>query len=134
MPEFFPDHVPSDVDEFTAGYLGAAEWLLSENDGTNQNHYTPRDKIRGWTRKAIREAKADCADFQKANEADLAAFCETIGRDMESAGHDFWLTRNGHGAGFWGRGAGDVGDKLSDAAHVYGECNAEPYRGWIYFL
>lgn len=25
----------------------------------------------------------------------------TNGLDLEDLGHDFWLTRNGHGAGFW---------------------------------
>ena len=33
--------------------------------------------------------------------------------DEEQIGHDFWLTRNGHGAGFWDRGLGEVGDKLT---------------------
>lgn len=36
------------------------------------------------------------------------------------AGIDFWLTRNGHGAGFWDRGLGDVGTRLTCAAHNYG--------------
>lgn len=39
-------------------------------------------------------------------------------------GHDFILTRNGHGAGFWDRGLGDRGDRLSDAAKVYGSIDA----------
>jgi hypothetical protein len=34
--------------------------------------------------------------------------------DEEQIGHDFWLTRNGHGAGFWDRGLGVVGDKLTE--------------------
>src|SRR5215213_9921810 len=37
------------------------------------------------------------------------------------AGHDFWLTRNRHGAGFWDRGLGDLSNRLSDASKVYGE-------------
>lgn len=41
----------------------------------------------------------------------------------ELAGHDFALTRNGHGAGFWDRGLGEVGDKLTDLARSYGECS-----------
>lgn len=41
----------------------------------------------------------------------------------EQFGHDFWLNRNGHGAGFWDRGLGTLGDKLSEAAKTYGECN-----------
>jgi hypothetical protein len=43
-------------------------------------------------------------------------------RDLNamSVGRDFWLTRNGHGAGFWDRGYGPRGDRLTDAAKVYG--------------
>lgn len=36
-------------------------------------------------------------------------------------GHDIWLTRSGHGAGFWDRGLGEIGDKLSDIASDMGE-------------
>ena len=45
------------------------------------------------------------------------------GIDAAQAGHDFWLTRNGHGAGFWDRGLGERGDRLTNAAHVYGACD-----------
>lgn len=37
-----------------------------------------------------------------------------------SVGHDFWLTREGHGAGFWDRGLGVVGDRLTEACKSYG--------------
>ena len=37
------------------------------------------------------------------------------------AGHDFWLTRNGHGCGFWD---GDwpelIGEKLTEASKDFG--------------
>lgn len=46
---------------------------------------------------------ADCERFQRENAALLAEACERDGYNMERAGHDFWLTRNGHGAGFWDR-------------------------------
>lgn len=36
-------------------------------------------------------------------------------------GHDFALTRNGHGAGFWDRGYGGAGDYLTRQARAYGE-------------
>lgn len=34
-------------------------------------------------------------------------------------GHDFWLTRAGHGAGFWDRGIGELGDKLTELSNEY---------------
>jgi len=42
------------------------------------------------------------------------------GIDPEQIGHDLWLTRNGHGAGFWDRGLGKVGDELSNIANSMG--------------
>ena len=39
----------------------------------------------------------------------------------EMAGHDFALTRNGHGTGFWDRGLGEMGDMLSEECKPYGE-------------
>jgi hypothetical protein len=38
----------------------------------------------------------------------------------EMIGHDFWLTRCGHGAGFWDRGLGEQGDRLTDITKTYG--------------
>jgi len=67
----------------------------------------------------------DCAEFlmnPKAREAlDSGAW------SAEQLGHDFWLTRNGHGVGFWDRGKGDLGDALTEIAARYGEQNP-----WVY--
>ena len=41
----------------------------------------------------------------------------------ELAGHDFALTRNGHGAGFWDRGLGAIGDMLTSECKPYGSHN-----------
>jgi len=124
MPQFYPAHTPRAADAFTRGYLDCAEWLLDEE--------TDRDKLRGWTRAAIRQASDDCADFQQANAAALARYEEVTGRDMESAGMDFWLTRNRHGAGFWDRGDDACLRELTDAAHAYGTVDTQAYRGWLY--
>lgn len=45
------------------------------------------------------------------------------GMDPAQVGHDFWLTRNRHGAGFWDRGLGERGDYLTAMSHPYGECH-----------
>lgn len=63
------------------------------------------------------EFTADCAAFLRDHYTDEVAALWDIGQ----FGHDFWLTRNHHGAGFWDRGHGDIGRKLTEAAHVYGE-------------
>lgn len=41
--------------------------------------------------------------------------------DWEQLGHDLWLTRNGHGVGFWDRGLGELGSDLTKAASAMGE-------------
>jgi hypothetical protein len=38
----------------------------------------------------------------------------------EQLGHDIILTANHHGAGFWDRGLGEVGDALTSIAHGLG--------------
>jgi hypothetical protein len=58
--------------------------------------------------------------------ADVRGFVEGCGELLaglsdEQVGHDFWLTRNGHGAGFWDRGLGEAGERLSAMARPYGE-------------
>lgn len=46
---------------------------------------------------------------------------------------DFYLTRNGHGAGFWdGDYPDEVGRKLTDIAHGFGETWAYKAHGRIY--
>ena len=60
--------------------------------------------------------------------ADMKADCELFLSLMpdnplsdEQVGHDFWLTRNGHGAGFWDRGLGKAGEQLTQLAKQFGE-------------
>lgn len=36
-------------------------------------------------------------------------------------GHDFWLTRNGHGAGFWDRNLDELGDKVTKICKEFPE-------------
>ena len=43
-------------------------------------------------------------------------------QDDEYIARDFWLTRNGHGAGFWDGYYGDLGDKLTAIAKTFSEC------------
>ena len=42
--------------------------------------------------------------------------------DEDQWAHDFWLTRNGHGAGFWGRGHPQgIGERLTELCKTFGE-------------
>jgi hypothetical protein len=42
------------------------------------------------------------------------------GMEYSYIGHDFILTRNGHGTGFWDRGLGERGERLTAACKPYG--------------
>lgn len=73
---------------------------------------------------------ADCAGFQAKHgdviRAAIATGEVTCGPDFDEwghAGHDFWLTRNGHGVGFWdGDWPEPFADELTKAAEAFGEC------------
>jgi hypothetical protein len=81
------------------------------------------DNLAGDT---LRTILLDCDGFQQQNRRDIELACAYAWRcdyTVARAGHDFWLTRNGHGVGFWDRGLGAVGDALSKAAQAYGERN-----------
>ena len=111
------DPEPDGFAEFFAGYVIAALWSSCDDEGNSlDNDHGPE----GIGEETMREMREDCAAFMRTNAADLAAMMEATGRDMSSMGHDFWLTRNGHGVGFWDRGAGDLGDRLTDACEAYG--------------
>jgi hypothetical protein len=97
--------------EANTAYLTCALWSSTDDDGDPLDVYDT-DDIDPDTRARM---AADLAAFMEANADDLA------GIPPEQIGHDFWLTRNRHGAGFWDRGLGERGTRLTDAAHVYGE-------------
>lgn len=66
---------------------------------------------------AVTAMEVDVVDFVMGNWDDVNEL------DPEMVGHDFWLTRNRHGAGFWDRGLDVLGDRLTAAAHAYGEAS-----------
>jgi hypothetical protein len=104
--------------EFVDAYLEAALWASSTGDNEkplNDHGYAIWD----FSKKAIAQAVKDSNAFIKTNLEALLS----VG-DPSQHGHDFWLTRNRHGAGFWDRGYGEVGKRLSDAARAYRETNA----------
>ncbi len=106
------------LDKFTEAYLVAALWSSTQENGEPLDEDYDIDDIAPET---LTSMVHDCANFQRDNEELMAEL------DSSQCGHDFWLTRCGHGAGFWDRGYGDLGDKLTDAAQTYG--NVDLYIG-----
>lgn len=113
------------LDEFTEAYITCALWSSVESyDNDAEGYDRPLDEKHDvWdvSCKTLRAMIKDCAAFQAANAV-----------SSSQAGHDFWLSRNGHGTGFWDRGLGAEGDRLTDAAHAFGEVNLYVWRGRIY--
>lgn len=103
------------MDDFTKHYLIAALWSSTGDDGEPLDAAYSEDDI---APECVAKAMADCERFQRENAAMLARAYETRGYDVAQAGHDFWLTRNGHGAGFWDRGLSVVGDALNAACYA----------------
>jgi len=76
-----------------------------------------------------RESMNDCMEFYRQNSEDISAAGNVRGHDaFEAAGHDFWLTRNGHGAGFNdGDWPDELDERLTEAAKGFG--NVDVYVG-----
>ncbi len=118
------------LDDFTRAYIEAALW--STNDESDPSGGVPLDDNYSHAdidTATLHKIIADCAKFQQDNADDLAIAYERYSLNPSDwsreaqAGHDFWLTRNGHGAGFWDRGIGDVGERLTAASKLFGEVN-----------
>ena len=68
-------------------------------------------------------------DFQRESVIDCLSFfsrieCYLSDDQAIDAGHDFWLTRNGHGAGFWDGDWPAYGDMFTAISKGYGEVHA----------
>ena len=103
-------------------YLQTAQW--SSND----------ENIEDWdmlefSDEAKAEAKKDVEDF--INQAGSLL----DGLDLAQVTHDFWLTRNGHGAGFWdGDYEEEIGEQLTDLSKKFKEIDLyQGDDGLLYF-
>lgn len=98
-------------------YLETALWSSSENE-------EPMDRDKGvddFNPDAVEKAREDIATFLD----EAGALLDGVEADNEQIGHDLWLTRNGHGAGFWDRPElykdDENAKRLTELAHALGE-------------
>lgn len=138
------------IEKMLVGYLEAARWADA-----------PEGSLARFPKSEIEKARADCLAF-------IAACGPLVDKAVslysaEQFGCDFWLTRCGHGVGFWDRHeldtpagfcvtyldrdgrtfATDPDESLGDAltAIAYGRthiskfayASLSAYRGWLYF-
>lgn len=100
--------------EFIDGYLDAMLWANCERDEMDTD--PDRDAL-SWS--ALKNMVRDAVDFFRSQYTYLEEASES--RPWDYLGHDFALNRAGHGTGFWDRGLGEIGDRLSKAALVCGD-------------
>lgn len=95
-------------------YRIAALWASTDDDGEPLDSNHDPDEI---SDESNAEIERNVVEFWERAKAEGLV----DGVTPEQFGHDFFLTQNHHGAGFWDRGRGYAGDRLSEMAHSYKE-------------
>ena len=113
------------IDTVLQHYIIAALWSGCDDDGVPLDiNYTKSD-IHIDT---LNQMRSDCIEFIH----DAGTLLEESRLSSAQIGHDFWLTRNGHGSGFWDKGLGKIGDDLTDICIKYGTIDLYTANDWIY--
>lgn len=102
--------------QFVRSYIECALWSSTDGDGTplDDSKYSDTE----LAEETLARFREDCARFQEQTST------LTVNYPESQVAHDFWLTRNRHGAGFWdGAYPKEIGDKLTEIAHSFGECD-----------
>lgn len=105
------------------------QYIITGLWATNGINDEPLDKTYGMddvSEEFKQQSRKDCAYFYAVS----AELYESDEDDAERIGHDFWLTRNRHGAGFWD---GDYkrGDKITELVQRLFNENDEELRNAI---
>lgn len=98
------------INQIVAQYLQTAEWADMDND--------PEFNEASYSESFLARAYKDCQEFfDKADENDWLHDL-----DWSDIGHNFWLSRNRHGAGFFDQPF-EFADELQELAKSFGECH-----------
>jgi hypothetical protein len=108
-------------------YLETALWSSTdESDESGGEPFDANYSIEDIAPESVAQAKKDIEKFiqMAEDEGVLNPYLDAFtGPSWGNLGHDFWLTRNHHGAGFWDRSEIDdeVGKKLTDISQKFRE-------------
>lgn len=113
------------MDYFVTEYIRSALWSSTDDrdyENGDSQHGKPMDdehSAEDLAPATLLQMIADCKKFREDNAADLEAY------PVSQAAHDFWLTRNHHGCGFWEDDFGehDANERLTQYCHKMGEVN-----------
>jgi len=117
-----PHKTAQDVEKFMEGYIDAMLWSSTDDDDTPLSNYLSASDI---SDSAMQQILDDCTKFWISNMQEIPCV-------PAQAGHDFWLTRQGHGAGFWDGDWPEHGDKLTEASRAFSELSVSVEDGKIY--
>lgn len=100
-----------------------------DQESINDGQPVPFDSVNiDIPQEILDELRKDALDFWKANARFIAS-------NPAQAGHDFHLTRNHHGCGYWdGDWPKKLGQYLTKAAHAYGSCEIESGPDGVYLI
>lgn len=124
----------NEVNTVTHHYLVTALWSSTcETDGRQDSPMDDHYSLEDFDAVSVMDAQRDCAvmlaaiknlywlaEYEKLPDA---ANGYMRNHTEEQIGHDLWLTRNGHGVGFWDRGMEEFGDALTAIAKAMGVVN-----------
>ncbi|MBP7280327.1 MAG: hypothetical protein KBA66_02035 [Leptospiraceae bacterium] len=145
MPE---NNSTIDINEVMKHYLLCAIWTEEEQmsemeekeiadfygESEEITKLVPRNEmnIENFSDDSKIKAFEDIRKFLSIDGVQEAIEKQNIPNDM--LGHDLWLTRNSHGAGFWDRGYDKkISNLLTNAALSLGRCEVEAGdEGWLH--
>ena len=113
------------IENILKHYMVCALWSSTDEESNPLDDEYCISDIAPETVETMRE---DVTSFVASN-ADLL---EESGLCEEQIGHDFWLTRNGHGAGFWDRGLGEIGEEITKNVKPFGGVDLYVFEGKVY--
>lgn len=130
-----PD-IDLDLDEILEHYLIAALWSSTDDNGIPLDQGYCVDDVAESAKKQQLEEITDFLNYCDKHGLlkPLVTLVNQYDYTEQQLGHDLWLTRNGHGAGFWDRDLGELGRQLSNACKTFGSCDVYVGDdGLIYF-
>lgn len=104
------------MQELIKAYFSTA--LFTSIDSLTGNPLDDEFSFSDISEETVQQTEKDISEFLNLCAAQGVAWNETNAHKLM---HDFWLTRNCHGAGFWDGDYPVWGEKLTAIAHMFAE-------------
>jgi hypothetical protein len=110
----------NECEAFADGYIEGVAWanVVFEDDSLDGG--LEDVELPSGVEETLRQDARDFLSDEHTERLVRGAVRRLPGYSFESAGIDYALTRNGHGAGYWDRGLGMLGEALTQMARPYG--------------